>query len=67
MKNHLVEGEDYYYNEDGYMVLTEKYHLEKGSCCGYGCMHCPYAYENVEEPKRSLLIQKRSEDGKSSI
>jgi hypothetical protein len=21
----LVEGEDFYYNEEGYMVLTEKY------------------------------------------
>ena len=25
----LVEGIDYYINEDGYVVLTEKYHLEK--------------------------------------
>ena len=54
--NNLVEGEDYYYNEQGYIVLTEKYHLQKGFCCGNGCRHCPYNYENVPEPKRSELL-----------
>ena len=43
----LIEGVHFYMNEDGYIVLTEKYHLEKGSCCGIGCLHCPYNYENV--------------------
>ena len=54
--NNLIEGEDYYYNEQGYIVLTEKYHLQKGSCCGNGCKHCPYNYKNVSEPKRSELL-----------
>jgi Family of unknown function (DUF5522) len=54
--NNLTEGEDYYYNEQGYIVLTAKYHLQKGFCCGNGCKHCPYAYENVSEPKRSELL-----------
>ncbi len=53
--NKLIEGEDFYYNEQGYVVLTEKYHLAKGSCCGNGCKHCPYNYINVAEPKRSEL------------
>jgi len=52
----LIEGEDFYYNEQGYVVLTEKYHLKKGSCCGNGCRHCPYRYVNVPEPKRSELL-----------
>lgn len=52
----LVEGEDYYYNEQGYIVLTEKFHLKKGYCCGNGCKHCPYNYEGVPEPKRSELL-----------
>ena len=56
MSNNLVEGEDYYFNEDGYIVLTEKYHLQKGFCCGNGCKHCPYNYEAVPEPKRSELL-----------
>ena len=54
--NNLAEGEDYYYNEQGYIVLTEKYHLQKGFCCGNGCRHCPYNYQNVSEPKRSELL-----------
>lgn len=54
--NKLTEGVDYYFNEQGFVVLTEKYHLEKGVCCGNGCRHCPYQYENVSEPKRSELL-----------
>ena len=30
----LIEGIHFYINKDGYIVLTEKYHLEKGFCCG---------------------------------
>ena len=55
----LIEGEDFYYNKDGYVVFTEKYHLQKGFCCGNGCRHCPYQYENVPEPNRSELLNKR--------
>jgi len=38
----LIEGEDYYFNEEGFMVLTAKYLLERGHCCNNGCRHCPY-------------------------
>ena len=38
----LIEGEDYYLNDDGLMVLTSSYHLRKGKCCGNGCLHCPW-------------------------
>jgi len=55
--NQWVEGIDYYINEDGLVVLTEKYHLERGYCCGNGCKHCPYLYESVPEPKKSWLIK----------
>lgn len=55
----LAEGADYYINADGNVVLTEKYHLDKGSCCGNGCLHCPYNYQNVEEPQRTVLISQR--------
>ena len=61
----LTEGIDYYINDDGYVVLTEHYHLEKEFCCGNGCLHCPYNYEKVEEPRRSeLLRQKERHTGK---
>ena len=56
MKNKLVEGEDFYYTQQGYIVLTTKYHLERGNCCGNGCRHCPYLFKNVAEPKRSELL-----------
>lgn len=59
MKNPLIEGDDFYYDTEGYMVLTESYHIGKGYCCGYGCRHCPYNYDCVPEPKRSeVLLQK---------
>ncbi|MBC6491972.1 DUF5522 domain-containing protein [Flavihumibacter stibioxidans] len=60
MKKQLIEGIDFYYNEDGYVVLTEKYHLEKGVCCGNGCLHCPFDYINVPEPRRSQLQQQKA-------
>jgi len=37
-----MQPEDYYFNEQGLMVFTEKYHLKRGYCCGNGCRHCPY-------------------------
>jgi Family of unknown function (DUF5522) len=54
--NNLVEGEDFYFNEQGFVVFTAQYHLQKGICCGNGCRHCPYAYKNVDETKRSELL-----------
>ena len=59
MYDKLKEGVDYYFNENGLIVLTEKYHLDKGYCCGNGCKHCPYEYESVPEPKRDFLLQSR--------
>jgi hypothetical protein len=58
----LIEGEDYYRNEDGFVVLTEKHHLNRGYCCGMGCKHCPYEYEAVPEPKQSTLLAKRQHE-----
>lgn len=60
MSNELAP-EDFYYNEDGYIVLTEQFHLKKGYCCGNGCKHCPYNYSNVPEPKRSSLLKTKND------
>lgn len=57
-----IEGEHYYLNEEGLFVLTEKYHLARGYCCGNGCKHCPYDYENVPEPKRSEIMEKHAQE-----
>ncbi|WP_460634286.1 DUF5522 domain-containing protein [Larkinella harenae] len=37
-----LDDEDYYFNEQGYLVFTEAYHLKRGYCCKNGCKHCPY-------------------------
>ena len=55
----LTEGTHFYYNEEGLVVLTEAYHLEKGYCCGNGCKHCPYDFESVPEPRRSQLQKEK--------
>ncbi len=55
----LSEGIDYYVNNDGYVVLTSAFLLERGYCCGNGCRHCPFQYENVPEPKKSLLLKEK--------
>jgi len=36
--------EDFYLNEQGFMVFTEAYHLKRGYCCKNGCKHCPYGF-----------------------
>ncbi|MGN6437824.1 MAG: DUF5522 domain-containing protein [Agriterribacter sp.] len=41
------------------MVLTALYLQKRGYCCGKGCTHCPYQYENVPEPRRSQLLAER--------
>jgi hypothetical protein len=40
-----------YYIENGFVVMTEQYHLRRGYCCESGCRHCPYkgAAAPVEE------------------
>ena len=60
--NSWIEGIDYYVNEEGLVVLTEKYLRDRGYCCGNGCLHCPYGYENVPEPKRSELTRQASKE-----
>lgn len=52
----LIEGIHYYLNDEGLVVLTEQYHLDRGYCCGNGCQHCPYHYENVPEPRKTELL-----------
>lgn len=41
MKKEFIEGV-HYYMENGMVVFTEKYLLERGKCCNKNCRHCPY-------------------------
>ncbi len=54
-ENKLVENIDYYINEQGMLVFTAKYLLEKGNCCGNGCLHCPY--DSPEDPKFETIVK----------
>ena len=40
-KEQVLKIQDFYY-ENGYKVITEKYHLNRGYCCKNSCRHCPY-------------------------
>lgn len=35
-------SETHYINYEGKRVATTKHHLNRGTCCGSGCLHCPY-------------------------
>ena len=59
MNRPLKEGADYYLLPDGRLVFTAAYHLSRGYCCGSGCLNCPYNYDAVPEPRRSMLIETR--------
>lgn len=53
----LIENIDFYYNEAGLMVFTEKYHRDRGYCCGNGCLHCPYGHERVPAGTAKSIIR----------
>lgn len=59
--NSIKENEDFYYNELGYRVFTEKFHLKRGYCCKSGCKHCPYGYDKNTD---SFLKRKKQPDNK---
>ena len=62
----LIEGEDYYMLPDGRLVFSAKYHLDRGYCCGKGCLSCPFEYVNFDdEIRRSRLLEKRKQNGEA--
>lgn len=62
-ENTLKEGIDFYFDEDGLLVFMAKYLLKRNYCCGNGCRHCPYDYENVVQPeKKAELLNKQKEN-----
>jgi hypothetical protein len=42
---------DFYYNSEGKMVMTEEYHKLRGSCCGSKCLHCAFYPPNIKGNK----------------
>ena len=37
-----LQPNQFYYDNQGRMVMTEEYHKLRGSCCGSGCLHCAF-------------------------
>ena len=58
-----IEGKHYYYNSEGLVVLTALFHTRRGYCCGNGCLHCPFNFSNVPEPRKSKLLRARTDAG----
>jgi hypothetical protein len=45
----LSENEDYYFNEEGFLVFTKQYHLKRGYCCKNKCLNCPWNFGKTEQ------------------
>ncbi len=70
MSHAPVEGQDYYYDEQGRLVMTEAEHLRRGKCCGNHCKHCPYGHSAVRpqpKPKGKLYVRRALESDADSI
>jgi hypothetical protein len=42
----------HYYLENGRVVFTALFHIERGECCGTGCRHCPYEPRHIKNNKK---------------
>jgi len=51
------QSEDYYFTEEGMVIFTAEFLKKRGSCCGNGCLHCPYNYDNVPEHLRARFLK----------
>jgi hypothetical protein len=43
-----------YYLENGMVVFTEQFLLNRGYCCNRGCRHCPYKNKQNEPIKEAI-------------
>jgi hypothetical protein len=59
MKNEL-EINKHYYLEEGRIVFTALYHLQRGHCCGSkgGCRHCPFTKPPIKGNKETEIPKK---------
>jgi hypothetical protein len=55
----FIEGV-HFYLENGRVVFTALFHLERGQCCGNKCRHCPYDPEWTKGTAK--IKEKESED-----
>jgi 2-iminoacetate synthase ThiH len=45
MKYEFIKDIHYYMDGDR-VIFTEKWHIQRGECCGNGCRHCPFDPKN---------------------
>jgi hypothetical protein len=50
MKKDFIE-KIHYYLENGKVVFTEQYHMDRGFCCSNVCRHCPYEPKYIKGNK----------------
>jgi hypothetical protein len=50
-QSEFIEGV-HYYLDGGKVVFTEKFHIQRGSCCGAKCRHCPFDPEHKKGEKK---------------
>ncbi len=62
----MTEGEDLYYMEEGLLIFTARYHLERGVCCGNNCRHCPYDHMHVPVKKTAPETEPKMHTGNSA-
>lgn len=58
-----MEINEDYYLENGRVVFTEKYLLERGYCCESigGCRHCPYKNKHNGSTEKTIYNAKSRE------
>jgi hypothetical protein len=47
----------HFYEENGRTVFTEEYHIDRGYCCGLGCLNCAYVPKHI---KNNTTLKKDS-------
>jgi len=62
----LIEGQDFYINQQGLYVFTASYLQERGYCCENVCKHCPYGY-GVESASKASKPSNHSNQSIQSI
>jgi hypothetical protein len=60
------DDEGFYMNDDGYVVFKREFLLQRGYCCGNGCVHCPFEYKNViDVEKKNRMLANRNKHNKT--
>jgi hypothetical protein len=61
----MKNDKELYYLENGKVVFTPKYHIERGYCCESGCRHCPYEPNHIKGNIELKEQYKTKKDGNS--